>query len=60
MTDYQRNVYCVFSISFEGLDDEIFATASIVAVEFLNSLLMESSENGDSEGDFYKLLCGDF
>ncbi len=49
LADYLRNDYSVFSISFEGLDDETFATASTVAVEFLNSLLMETSVNGASE-----------
>ena len=49
LSDYLRNEYSVFSISFEGLDDETFATASTVAVEFLNLLVMEASVNGASE-----------
>ena len=55
LSDFLRNDYSVFSISFEGLDDETFATASTVAVEFLNSLLMEASVNGASE-EVKKLL----
>ncbi len=49
LSNYLRNDYSVFSISFEGLDDETFDTASTVAAEFLNSLLLESSVNGASE-----------
>lgn len=49
LSDFLKNDYSVFSISFEGLDDDTFATASTVAVEFLNSLLMEASVNGASK-----------
>ncbi|MCQ2258431.1 MAG: AAA family ATPase, partial [Bacteroidaceae bacterium] len=49
LSDYLRNDYSVFSISFEGLDDETFAKASTVSVEFLNLLAMESSVNDASE-----------
>ena len=49
LSDYLKNDNSVFSISFEGLDDDTFATASTVGLEFLNLLLMEASVNGASE-----------
>ena len=49
LADELKNDYCVFSISFEGLDDNAFASASTVCAEFLKLLKRHSKVNGSSE-----------
>ncbi len=49
LSDYLKNDYCVFSISFEGLDDNVFTSASTVCAEFLKILKRHARVNGSSE-----------
>ena len=49
LTDYLKDDYCVFNISFEGLDDNAFTSASTVCAEFLKILKRHSRVNGSSE-----------
>ena len=49
LADELKNDYYVFSISFEGLDDNAFASASTVCAEFLKLLKRHSKVNGSSE-----------
>ena len=49
LADYLKNDYCVFSISFEGLDDNSFISASTVSAEFLKILKRHARVNGSSE-----------
>ncbi|WP_407405556.1 AAA family ATPase [Sodaliphilus sp.] len=49
LADFLQNDYCVFSISFEGLDDSSFKSASTVSAEFLKILKRHARVNGSSE-----------
>ena len=49
LANYLKNDYCVFSISFEGLDDYSFENAATVCAELLKILKRHSRVNGSSE-----------
>ena len=49
LADFLQNDYCVFFISFEGLDDFVFKSASTVSAEFLKILKRHARVNGSSE-----------
>ncbi len=49
LSDYLRNDYSVFSISFEGLDDDTFENSSTVCAEFLKQIKRNSKVNGVSD-----------
>ena len=49
LSDYLRNGYSVFSISFEGLDDNTFESSSTVCAEFLKQIKRNSKVNGASD-----------
>lgn len=50
-----KDDYCVFNISFEGLDDSVFSSVGSACAEFLKILRMHSKVNGASN-DMKKLL----
>ena len=49
LTNYLKNEYCVFNISFEGLGDSSFVTVENACAEFLKLLKRHSRVNGASE-----------
>ena len=49
LSDYLKNDYSVFSISFEGLDDDTFENSSTVCAEFLKQIKRNSKVNGVSD-----------
>ena len=46
LSEYLRNDYSVFSISFEGLDDSTFENSATVCAEFLKQIKRNSKVNG--------------
>lgn len=46
--DFLKDEYCVFSISFEGLDDAIFMSASTICAEFLKILRRYAKVNAST------------
>ena len=49
LSDYLKNDYCVFSISFEGLGDSSFSAVENTCAEFLKILKRHSRVNGSSD-----------
>ena len=49
LSDYLKNDYCVFSISFEGLGDSSFSAVENTCAEFLKIFKRHSRVNGSSE-----------
>ena len=50
LTNYLKNDFCVFSISFEGLDDKAFTSAATVCTEFLKLIKRNARVNESSQG----------
>ena len=46
LEEYLSNDYCVFNISFEGLEDSVFASIATVCAEFMKILQLSSMVNG--------------